>query len=332
MAGENNGVNLTTGSSEVHVYLHGDGSATWVERIELNESGAAHLRGNETLQDRVLDWATEHSSAAPEPPDSVAVEENALVVTYDVPPRADRDPGDVLVGERFHRHRSGRSVGYEVGADRAVLHAPDGMVVTNDPPAAERSRSTVVWQRSVASDTYVAFGPDQSKTTSWLTQAAIAAEVAEWGVVPVMIASFVSVTVLGFAIWALFALLGGDGSFGVRWFELDRWKYLACLSIAALSSAVVVHAIGQSSFTPLFWRLPIASVLLFAVLGWDTKREMGIRWVATFALVWTGPLMALGLVLEMGPGLPKYLTPAWSVVVSLVGSVAFFVTSLLSYR
>lgn len=336
VAGENHGVDLTATSSEVHVYLHGDGSATWVERIELDDAGAAHLRENATLRKRVLEWATEHQSAAPETPDSVSVESGALVVTYDVPKLAERYPGGVLVVDRFHRQRSGSSFGYEVETDRAVLHAPDGMAVTNQPPASRWNRSAVVWQSSVAAHTYVAFGPARTKTTSWLTRAAIAVEVARWAAVPVAIGSLVSVSVLGFAVWMLLGWFGKRDTPDVRWpeFDLDDalGKRLAGVGAALLWGALVVVLTASEPFGPLFWLFTGVAILLFGVLGAVAKRPRPIRWPVVLALVGTGPLVALGSVLDTGLGTSEYIAAVWSMVVSLAGAVLFAVSSLLSSR
>ena len=336
VAGENHGVDLNATSSEVHVHLHDDGSATWVERTELDDDGAARLRENATLRKRVLDSATEQQSAAPKTPDSVSVESGALVVTYDVPKLAERYPGGVLVVDRFHRQRSGSSFGYEVEADRAVLHAPDGMVVTNQPPASRWNRSAVVWRSSVATHTYVAFGPTRTKTTSWLTRAAIAVEVARWAAIPVAVGSLASVSVLGFAVCMLLGWFGKSDSPDVRWpeFDLDDafWKRLAGVGAALLWGALVVVLTAPESFGALFWLVTGVAVLLFGVLGAVARRPRAVRWPVVFALVGTGPLLVLGVVLDIGPSLPGYVGVGWSGVVSLAGAALFAVSSLLSSR
>lgn len=336
VAAEDHGANLTVTSSEVHVYLRDDGSATWVERIELDDAGSALLRENATLRERVLERAAGRRSAAPETPDSVSVEGGALVVTYDVQNLAERYPGGVLVVNHFHRQRSGSSFGYEVGTDRAVLHAPDGMAVTNQPPASQWNESAVVWQSSVAAHTYVAFGPTWSKTTRWLTWAAIGVEVARWAAVPVAIGSFVSVSILGFAAWILLDWFGKRDATDVRWpeFDLDDalGKRLAGVGSGLLWGTLVVVLTAPESFTALFWLFTGVAVLLFGLLGAVAKRRRAARWPVALALVGTGPLVMLWYVLDGGPGLSVSFAAIWSTVVSLTGAVLFVVSSLLSSR
>lgn len=333
----NHGVNLTAESSEVHVYLHGDGSAEWVERTELTDVGATELRENATLRNRVIERATKYRSAAPGTPDAVSVESGSLVVTYDVPNLAERYPGGVLVVDRFHRQRSGSSFGYEVESDRAVLHAPDGMVVTNRPPASRWNRSAVVWQSSVPAQTYVAFGPTQSEVPSWPTRAAIAVEVARWAAVPVAIGSLVSVSVLGFVVWMLLGRFGRREPVGASRSGLhlddELGKRLAGVSVLLLlAAAVVVLVTSPDSFATPFWSFTVAAVLLFGVLGKVANGPRAVRWPVTVALVGMGPLLTLWWVLANGPGGTDYLGAGWSVVVSLVGAILFVVSNYRSSR
>lgn len=142
------GTHVAAGESELAVWIHENGSTTWVATVDLTD-GAEQVAGNDSLRRAVVDEATGRSIAEPESLRS-SVDDGTLTVRYRDPDAASTQLGTVVFtpltpeGPNTPFAMGGEGPRY-LGTDRFTLHAPAGDDLHGG--AETGGSDTLVWTR-----------------------------------------------------------------------------------------------------------------------------------------------------------------------------------------
>lgn len=180
-AAAEHGITVADRPSRVTIHTARNGSAHWTIRRSLSNATATRLQANHSRLGAIVAQAIQGGIVtAPEQRD-ISINGSTLVVQYRMPQFAHRSAGVLLV-EFFHDagHDEHRYLTWY--NDRITVHAPEGMVVINQPLVAASQSNTVRWPAGqdythLGTGTFIVFGPDRGVISQARGQLAIAIEI-----------------------------------------------------------------------------------------------------------------------------------------------------------
>lgn len=332
--------NVTEERSVLHVHPRRDGSVRWVARIDLAGDGVDEIRAKANPGDWIADETDLDGTDAEVRDIEAHFEGETFVVAYATDGTVRRGVGGVLLFEEFFETDDlDGEPAYRLGADRVVLHAPEGTVVSNDPVGTERvSPSAVAWSadenQSVLAHTYVTFGPDGGVETWAASQATVAWAVGSWALEPLAVAA--AIPELLVLLLVALVVLAADGSpvglstpgdddwndaFEVAGRKLpsptvnpDAIRFPWELAVGLGASAVLALAFaGSFTFRLLGWAafyLPVVPLGTMLVLGPTADRSPRLRRALVGFLLGSPVVAAVPPVLSFGGG-GLFLVPLW---------------------
>lgn len=173
-------VDDATAPGTVDVYVDSGGDSRWVERIPVTADAAERYADDpDAVASVVDDGAVWHVAQGDATNPRTTLEDETIVVEYAVENVATPGVGDGWVLDYFYV--GGTNQRYDLVADRATVHLPDGFEAANAPPNADVEDGTVTWTQDESagvsggprSKTYVAYGPDgiAGAVESWTSAA-----------------------------------------------------------------------------------------------------------------------------------------------------------------
>ncbi|WP_410767189.1 hypothetical protein [Haloferax sp. DFSO60] len=275
-AATESGVELTIESSELTLQIDDDGTGYWTARVAIDEESATTFRENPALLDSVVRETFDQYRPFVDDPQNLTaqIEDNTVVVTFEVPEMGYRTSGGVLLVDYFNA--DGYTQRVYVDADRFVVSGPDGSVLVNDPSELKNDDDTAaVWLGDdhsgpyIDDETYLAFGPDRSLSTQAAATASIAADSAPYLLSDLVGAALVPTFLMGFGVVAIQRLTRRVDA------ESRSVRVLGYLtmgiSVAWLFSLVAVRLVS-GGYAIVAWTLGIQ----FALLGLLATKKPGL--------------------------------------------------------
>ena len=332
---EDHGADVSIEESELHIYLHEDGSAHWEAQATLEGDGVDELRSNVSMREDVVNEAFERNDG-PEPDElrnlSIEMEGDTLVVGFDDPELAEPRAGDILLVDRFVDYEGGLGQSYSVRADRAVLHPPDGWAAVNDPQRATTTRNEIVWEERIP-PTYVVVGHDRAPSTVAAGKLIVIREEGFRAAIPALVSSAIPALFLGTIGSGL--LMGVDGVKLQKGRSVLDWELISVL----LGTVLVLASIGFLtllvppseflSFRGILGGFAAVSVGLLGLAGAVAHRRPSLRWPPVVAATGLGVVLVVWLVYGSSPVpflLVYFLLPlmfVWSLITAGLGTLAF---------
>ncbi len=297
-AAAESGVDATVAESSVVVQVHGNGSATWTVRNGLSNGSEAFRDDPARLDEAASRLADDHYGL----PDrsefvSARMDGETAVLLYRDPAAASRHAGLLVVD---YLHDGGREPWYHVNAERFTIRGPAGTVVTNTPDSGGVDGRNATWTGTsgdayygsgadLAGSPYVVFGPDRSAGTWLRTVAALGL-----ATLPIVVRSLEH--------YFLFQTATFAASLAAVLLVVRRWSpepsperlgaALAGLGLLGVVGPVVGRGFRLDPVTG-----PPVFALVLGLLAWDGRASEGMRAARSQALVATGLLALVSIVL-----------------------------------
>lgn len=325
----NQGYNVTAEHARLTIEVRPDGSAHWTARLDLTGPGVSRLQADPAAVRSILrsTMAETGFSAAPANPRNLTarLHGRTLVIAFDDPGLGHRSVGGVIVVDRFNREAVGDLGGYEVDVDEVVLRGPDGTVVANRPPNGDRHGSSVTYREYVARKTYVVFAPDRSGLWRGAVTLAVVLEVLGWALVPTVVGTVATSTVL---VGTAVVLLYGRETDWDPYADLrtGRWRALGVLAgLAAVTVALTNGSPTVGDVDLIGWLFLMSPMVVLGGLGASSHRGPSVRAVGLAALAGLAGAGSFGTALSVGtePVAVVVYTGIWAVGNVVLGAALF---------
>ena len=354
-------------SSQLEIYVYGNGSAQWHVRSELTESEIPGLQNDSTRVQRIAEQAvtaeTEYEGrygttigksihGGKVTDVSGEFRDRTVEITYTVEDMAVRGLGGVLLVDYFHAEGEEYQE-YALGADRLTLTTEPDLTVIETPPTGEVSADgrSMIWNREtsyVPRESYVVFAPSSGLKSQLATTATLGINRAEW-ILPraVGLWSMIAVILIGVVSYLtvrtadrLPAQTVGEGqSYRDRLFNPPPIGLCGVLGFTVLATVAVLAQIEVLVRTLIavvgtFPVLPIGFLFLF---GYTLERDRRLDrtiFASTLALLFLG-ILALFVDPSHSGSTPHYVfgrLPAVTILLLIFGIPAFYAGRFLHTR
>jgi hypothetical protein len=173
--------------SELTIRVDRNGDGHWTARTVVRDGESIEWNSTRLRSNAVQ--SLESDSTGPENVRDVrvAVEDDTVVVTFDVPDMARRSADDVLLVDYFYWDGDS-SRWFALDADRVAIHGPPNTAVTHVPDSASRTDGAVVWTReddesydsySISQGIFVAFAENNGFGAQVGTHVGVGATIAD---------------------------------------------------------------------------------------------------------------------------------------------------------